>query len=220
MGNPEALLRNYLSHKNGKNLNRIKPGLKLLGEEIIIPSGRIDLLVEDSQSICGIELKATKYNTRQVGTQLTGYANYFRDNNGKVFFVAPKVKKGIYYALKDFYDGGIIEFYEIKVTDKFNFKRVYAEELDDSRKIYYLDEIVMPASIEKGYSAPGMLGNYIARNIEAAKLINTLKECTGRPEKKSFAKAISEATKFISKQAKGKTRHSLKAIHEIAKLYK
>ncbi len=220
MGNPETLLRNYLSYDNGKNLSRIKPGLRLLGEEIIIPSGRIDLLVRDSQSICGVELKAMNYNTRQVGTQLTGYAHYFKENNGKVFFIAPKVKKGIYYALKDFYEEGMVEFYEIKVTNKFSFNRVYSKDLDDSRKIYYLDEIVMPANIEKGYTKPGMLGNYIARNIEAAKLINTIKECTNKPEKENFAKAISEATKFFSKQAKGKARHSLKAIHEIVKAYK
>jgi hypothetical protein len=139
----ELLLQHYLLKRNGENLRQINPHLRLLDYEHKFPGGRIDILAQQGSSKVALELKARQYSTNSICAQLLNYLNYLRSSSGKVYFIAPKIKYGVYSTLKEFYEGHILELYEVQKNstgDKYFFQKMSPGQLDDRRRIQYLDE--------------------------------------------------------------------------------
>ena len=136
--NLEFILRDYLS---GRNIKKISPQLEFVEAEKQIEGGRIDILATEKGKRIAIELKATNYSTRNVCAQLMNYINYMEPKKGKVIFIAPKVKMGVYTTLKNYHEKKILELYEVKKLEgEYSFTKVEKKDLDDSRKINYFDE--------------------------------------------------------------------------------
>lgn len=119
----ESRLRDYLAG----NLGIIDPDLRLVATEYVIPGGRLDILAENQRSRVAIELKAAPYDTRRVNVQLLLYLNYAP----LVYFVAPKVRRGVYAALQQYYHRQRLKFFEL--TDGLQCTSIDPEMLDDSR---------------------------------------------------------------------------------------
>ena len=115
---------------------------------MFLKDGRIDILAKENKKKVAIELKAANYSTQQVCAQLLNYINFVEPSRGKVYFIAPKVKMGIYTTLKKYHEKKILELYEVSLNGNgYIFKRVYRKDLDDSRRI------------------PDLEGNYKGKNI-------------------------------------------------------
>ena len=119
----EARLRDYLA----RDIGRIDPGLSLLAVEHPVPAGRVDLLARDAHGIVGVELKARPYGTDDVCEQLCHYLRVLP----RVYFVAPKVKRGVYDGLRDAYGEGRLRLYE--VSPSLACARMTPEQLVDAR---------------------------------------------------------------------------------------
>jgi hypothetical protein len=111
--NYELLLQNYLANNNGHNLSKIEENLKIIEKEHIFPGGRIDILAEKNKIPVAIELKIKDYNTRGICAQLLNYLNYMSSMNGKVYFVAPTIKYGVFSTLKNYYSENKLKFFEV-----------------------------------------------------------------------------------------------------------
>lgn len=144
----ERIVQNYLLANNGAELKKINKKLFIEKSEKIIKNGRIDIMCFEKQlrrnKPIAIELKARDYSiTRPIG-QLIKYTNFVKPQNGQVYFIAPMVKEGLYEQLKPQYEGKLLKFYEYTVVPYkgFEFWEVKPKDLDDSRQVKWMDEIL------------------------------------------------------------------------------
>lgn len=134
----ERKLQNYLIANTGRNLSRIDSELVFLDSEYSFKGGRIDILAAKNGLPVAIELKANNYSSSQVAGQLINYHNFLESKSGFVYFVAPKVKPGVFSTLKNFERLRFFEF-----DEKLNF---YEINKSDSKKKFF--SFVIP-EIEK-----------------------------------------------------------------------
>lgn len=134
----ERKLQNYLIANGGYNLRRIDSDLIFLDSEYSFPGGRIDILALNDGRPVAIELKAKDYSSSQVAGQLINYYNFLKSRNGLVYFVAPKVKPGVFSTLSS-YDS--IFFFEF--DSRLRFKEVY---YSNHRKKFF-DFIIPPSEV-------------------------------------------------------------------------
>lgn len=152
----EIILQEYLIKNNGYNLKKIEDDLIFKESERVFKNGRIDIIAEQrvifgKNKPIGIELKTNKYNTADVCDQLDRYIHFMSKKGGIVYFIAPKIKEGVADNLVKPYRKNQVQFYEVSIHNmrsmtqyEFKFQRVTKDDLDDSRKIVYLDDILKP----------------------------------------------------------------------------
>lgn len=119
----EDRLRTYLA----RDLGRVERGLVLLEEEHLFPGGRIDILARQGDARVALELKAQPYSTQQVCAQLMNYLHYVP----RVYFIAPKVRYGVYATMQDHYRQDRLKLFEI--DSHLDIRRVVPHDLDDTR---------------------------------------------------------------------------------------
>jgi len=146
----EKFLQKYLIKNN--NLNSIDKKLSFIEEEKKIPGGRIDIYASKGSKKVALELKAAHYNTKTTCLQLINYINFITPIKGEVYFVAPKINVGIYSTLQQYYNNKQLKLFEYTYSKKdgFDFFQVYKNELNDSRKITFLNEILTVKEAKKG----------------------------------------------------------------------
>ena len=106
----ERKLQNYLIANSGKNLSKIDSDLVFLDSEYSFNGGRIDILAAKNGLPVAIELKAKNYSSSQVAGQLINYHTFLKPKNGLVYFVAPKIKPGVFSTLKNYERVKFFEF--------------------------------------------------------------------------------------------------------------
>ncbi len=132
----ELQLQQYLTRNRGENLRKIDSELEFLEAEYKFESGRIDIVAKKESTPIGIELKATNYQTRAICAQLMNYLNYISKFDGNIYFIAPKIKYGIYSTLKTYYDTGLLKFFEVtKKNDLYSFKEIKLQDIDDKKRV-------------------------------------------------------------------------------------
>lgn len=153
--NIEFLIRDYYAEK----LEYIDKKISLIETEHEFPGGRIDIYAKNkyTQRPIAIEIKALKYNTKNTAMQLLNYINYVKEKKGKVYFVSPKVNQGLLNILKEYYDKNLVQFYEYTYkNEQFTAKKVKEKDLDDTRNIKFMDEIIKEKNITKKYAIKKM----------------------------------------------------------------
>ncbi len=129
MRHQEFRLRDYLA----RNLHVLDPRLNFVAVEHAFPGGRIDILARRGRKRVGIEVKARPYDTQKVCAQLMHYCETFP----LVYFVAPKVRYGVYGTLRQYCHSRRLSLFEI--GDRLTCSRVTREVLDDTRPFPTLD---------------------------------------------------------------------------------
>lgn len=125
----EADLENYLMRTG---LDAIRPGLKALKNQHAIDSGIVDILARNGREMIGVELKADKYDSKAVHAQLRAYLN--DSELDSVIFVAPEIKPALFNSLKQEFESGKIEFYQLKKEGElFTFKQITEENLPEAK---------------------------------------------------------------------------------------
>ncbi len=129
-GKLEKELEDYLE-KNG-NLEKIEKGLKFVGRQKSIESGRLDISAEDLENKQVIvELKTSDYGSKHVFWQLMKYMNEKEDD--RLIFIAPQIKPDLYYPLQNYVNSGRISFFEVEKNGKeYNFQKVNKKNIKDS----------------------------------------------------------------------------------------
>lgn len=148
----ESALSNYLCKNNGANLKKIQGSLMLVEPEHRFNGGRIDILARNVQSsqLIGIELKAANYVTREICAQLMNYENYLSLKGGILYFVAPKIKGGIYSTMKNYCDNGTLKMFEYEFSrGEYCFAEMNGANLDDTRKWKYDPSSDFPQNYEE-----------------------------------------------------------------------
>ncbi|MGV8168809.1 MAG: hypothetical protein ACP5N3_02025 [Candidatus Nanoarchaeia archaeon] len=166
----EFALQEYLAADNGKHLAELDPALELIETEHKFRGGRIDILAKRQDILVGIELKSNSYQTRGVCAQLLNYLTYLSSEKGEVYFVAPKIKYGIYSTLQPFYEGKVLHFFEYSKEGKnYFFRKIKPSEINDVKKAFYEDEpeLLTEEKIKKGI-------NIILGESKEAKLMSTI----------------------------------------------
>lgn len=131
----ESYLQDYLTKNNGLNLKKIDPGLELVEKEHAFKGGRIDILAEKNSTPVGIELKFKDYQTRGICAQLLNYLNYLTEKKGEIYFVAPKIKYGIYSTLKGFYEDKKLRFFEVTYSKGiYSFSEIVPSSINDLKR--------------------------------------------------------------------------------------
>lgn len=106
------------------HLALLEPGLTFVSRQEIIETGRLDILARDNSSKeAVVELKMGNYVSRDVFWQLTKYMNEKPDD--RAFFVAPRIKPDLYYALRAHAESGRLVFFEVEENDEaYTFRRI------------------------------------------------------------------------------------------------
>jgi hypothetical protein len=212
----EHALQNYLTKNNGINLKKIDSSLTLLDIEHKFRSGRIDILAKRDDKLIGIELKSSDYQTRGICAQLLNYLNYLTPGNGEVYFIAPKIKYGIYSTLRNFYEDKKLKLFEYEQrNNSLVFKEIYPLDLDDSRALnifsYQHSELLNTELIKKEKIRKGI--EIIVKDSKQAKLINTILD-DGKPVQKQ----IEDITDSIFDIIPSRKYSFLKTAYELLKL--
>jgi len=212
----EYALQNYLIKNNGINLKKIEPTLILIDIEHKFRGGRIDILAKKDDKIIGIELKSTTYQTRGICAQLLNYLNYLTPDHGEVYFIAPKIKYGIYSTLRNFYDDKKLKLFEYeKRNNELIFKEIYPFNLDDSRRIctlnYSSDDIFTSEIVKREKLRKGI--EILVKDNKKAKFINNILD-----DKKPMRKQIEDITDSIFDIIPSRKYSFLKTAYELLKL--
>ncbi|MFA6073697.1 MAG: hypothetical protein WC758_06280 [Candidatus Woesearchaeota archaeon] len=216
----EHVLQTYLIKNNGQNLKKIDSNLNILESEHKFRSGRIDILAEKKndlqKQIIGIELKSSTYQTRAICAQLLNYLNYLDSKNGAVYFVAPKIKYGIYSTLKTFYDFGKLRLFEFeqKSNDYF-FRELFPNTINDRLQIqiehtdinYSNTEIINTEKIKKGISI-------LIKDKKQAKLLDSIIDT-----QKSKHQQLEAITDSLIDLIPSKNYSFIKTAYELLKLF-
>lgn len=209
----EYFIQNYLSANRGEKLAQIHPSLVFIEKEHKFNGGRIDILAKKGKEIIGIELKAAPYNTQSVCAQILNYINYLSDINGKVYFIAPKIRYGVYSTLKNFYDSKTLLLFEFTKDNKdYFFKEVKPKELDDSRSFVFREEnypytmFNNELKIKKGI-------DILIKNKKENKLIKSIID-SGTSDEKLLELIASSAADIIL----GKNKTIAKSAYELFKI--
>lgn len=150
----ERDLQNYLVASVGRNLSKIDPELIFLDSEYSFPGGRIDILASKNGVPVAIELKAKEYSSSQVSGQLINYHTFLSKKNGEVYFVAPKIKPGVFSTMSSYESTRFFEF-----DAKLNFYEVFAS----NPKKKFFDTFIPPVKTD-------LLGTYL--RIPVAKVFS------------------------------------------------
>lgn len=210
----ERTFQDYLTKNNGANLKKIDCYLELIESEHKFKGGRIDILAKKESKTIGIELKYYNYNTRGVCAQLLNYLNYITPIGGEVYFIAPKIKYGLYSTLKSFYDDNKLKFFEVTNTgNTYSFKELLPQYIDDSKQINY--SLLKPnqdpcfETTEKIKRAISI----ILKDEKKAKLINCIID-----DRKSREKKLEDITETILEIITPRKSCALKRVYKLIKL--
>jgi hypothetical protein len=188
----EQELQHYLVKNNGEHLAEIEPSLILLDAEHKFPGGRIDIIAKSNDAPIGIELKAADYQTRAICAQLLNYLNYLSKFNGSVYFIAPKIKYGLYSTLQNFYSSGMLKFFEVKKNNEnYSFNEIRPFEIDDKKhaepvfeKHSTLEDKMFEEKMKKGI-------DILVRNRKKATLAKNIID--SKKEKRKYYEDVAES---------------------------
>ncbi|MBW2966373.1 DUF91 domain-containing protein, partial [Candidatus Woesearchaeota archaeon] len=109
----EWRLEEYLTQGH---LEEIEEGLKYIGHEVAIVTGRVDIyaLDKDDKKVV-IELKARDYRSSELDHQARKYLEELRqiEEDPRVIIVAPKIKDDLFAPLRPYSEKGEITFFEV-----------------------------------------------------------------------------------------------------------
>jgi hypothetical protein len=209
----ESLLQTYLSRNNGLNLKQINPSLEFIECEHIFRGGRIDIWAKEKSKFVGLELKSKDYQTRNICAQLLNYLNYLETWNGELYFIAPKIKYGIYSTLKTYYDDNKLKFFEYTISNQsYNFTEIKPTEIKDYRpnvlQTYHPGEsnYLYNEKIIKGVSL-------IVKDKKQAKLITNILD-----DRKSREKQLEDVTDSVIDIVSVRNNKFIKIAYELLKL--
>jgi|WetSurMetagenome_2_1015567.scaffolds.fasta_scaffold411311_2 hypothetical protein len=210
----ESSLQTYLTKNHGLNLQRIENSLELIEPEHIFRGGRIDILAKNQSNLVGIELKYNNYQTRGICAQLLNYLNYLSAKDGVVYFIAPKIKYGIYSTLKEFYDHKQLKFFEVtRVNNYYLFVEVEPININDARRVDFQD-YTLASQTQNKYNEKFTKGiSLIIKDKKKAKLLNNIID-----SRKSKRKQLEDITDSIVDIIAPKNS-VLKTAYELLKLF-